>query len=144
MALIPEAQRPVVTHQSGAKQIEALRQAYASAGVQAELTPFIDDTAQAFAQADLVISRAGASTVTELAAVGVASLLVPFPHAVDDHQTANAKFLAGRGAGWASRVTGRGAGTQVSGRIMLALDPDLLRAVIDRYRPVRPDRALAG
>lgn len=100
LALIPAEQRPLVIHQSGAKQIDALRQAYAQAGVQAELTPFIDDTAQAFAQADLVIGRAGASTVTELAAVGVASLLVPFPHAVDDHQTTNARFLSDAGAAW--------------------------------------------
>jgi UDP-N-acetylglucosamine--N-acetylmuramyl-(pentapeptide) pyrophosphoryl-undecaprenol N-acetylglucosamine transferase len=100
LALIPAAQRPRVVHQSGAKQIEALREAYAQAGVQAELTPFIDDTAQAFAHADLVIGRAGASTVTELAAVGVASLLVPFPHAVDDHQTTNARFLTDAGGAW--------------------------------------------
>jgi len=100
LALIPAEQRPLVIHQSGAKQIDALRQAYAQVGVQAELTPFIEDTAQAFAQADLVIGRAGASTVTELAAVGVASLLVPFPHAVDDHQTTNARFLSDAGAAW--------------------------------------------
>jgi len=68
--------------------------------VQAELTPFIDDTATAFAQADLVICRAGASTVTELAAVGVAALFVPFPFAVDDHQTTNARFLVEHGGGW--------------------------------------------
>jgi UDP-N-acetylglucosamine--N-acetylmuramyl-(pentapeptide) pyrophosphoryl-undecaprenol N-acetylglucosamine transferase len=100
LALLPLAQRPVVVHQSGAKQIEALREAYDQAGVQAELTPFIDDTASAFAQADLVICRAGASTVTELAAVGVAALFVPFPHAVDDHQTTNANFLVAQGGGW--------------------------------------------
>lgn len=100
LALLPLAQRPQVVHQSGAKQIEALREAYAQAGVQAELTPFIEDTASAFAQADLVICRAGASTVTELAAVGVAALFVPFPHAVDDHQTTNAHFLVAQGAGW--------------------------------------------
>jgi UDP-N-acetylglucosamine--N-acetylmuramyl-(pentapeptide) pyrophosphoryl-undecaprenol N-acetylglucosamine transferase len=100
LAMIPPEERPVVTHQSGAKQIEALRAGYARAGVDAELTPFIDDTAQAFAQADLVIGRAGASTVTELAAVGAASLLVPFPHAVDDHQTRNARFLSDAGAAW--------------------------------------------
>jgi UDP-N-acetylglucosamine--N-acetylmuramyl-(pentapeptide) pyrophosphoryl-undecaprenol N-acetylglucosamine transferase len=100
LALIDPARRPLVTHQSGAKQIEALRANYAQAGVQAELTPFIDDTAQAFAQADLVICRAGASTVTELAAVGVAAILVPFPHAVDDHQTHNARFLSDRDAAW--------------------------------------------
>jgi UDP-N-acetylglucosamine--N-acetylmuramyl-(pentapeptide) pyrophosphoryl-undecaprenol N-acetylglucosamine transferase len=100
LALMPEATRPQVIHQSGAKQIEALRANYANAGVQAELIPFIDDTASAFAQADLVICRAGASTVTELAAVGVAALFVPFPFAVDDHQTTNAQFLVAQGGGW--------------------------------------------
>jgi UDP-N-acetylglucosamine--N-acetylmuramyl-(pentapeptide) pyrophosphoryl-undecaprenol N-acetylglucosamine transferase len=100
LALLPEDQRPVVIHQSGEKQIEALRANYAAAGVQAELTPFIDDTAAAFAEADLIVCRAGASTVTEIAAVGAASLFVPFPHAVDDHQTTNAKFLVEAGGAW--------------------------------------------
>ena len=100
LALIPQAQRPSVVHQSGAKQIDALRANYAAAGVQAELTPFIDDTAQAYADADLVICRAGASTVTELAAVGAAAVYVPFPHAVDDHQTTNARFVVQAGGGW--------------------------------------------
>jgi len=100
LALLPAETRPVVIHQSGAKQIEALRANYEAAGVQAELTPFIDDTATAFAQADLVICRAGASTVTELAAIGVAAIFVPFPFAVDDHQTTNAQFLVSQGGGW--------------------------------------------
>ncbi len=100
LALIPFEQRPIVTHQGGEKQIDALRAAYAEADVQATLTPFIRDTAQAFADADLVIARAGASTVTELAAVGAAAAFVPFPHAVDDHQTHNARFLVDAGAGW--------------------------------------------
>ncbi|GAA3983317.1 undecaprenyldiphospho-muramoylpentapeptide beta-N-acetylglucosaminyltransferase [Comamonas faecalis] len=100
LALIPADRRPVVTHQSGAKQIEQLRANYAQAGVQAELTPFIDDTASAYAAADLVVCRAGASTVTEIAAVGAAALFVPFPFAVDDHQTANARFLVDAGGGW--------------------------------------------
>lgn len=100
LALIPEGARPAVLHQSGAKQIEALRANYTAAGVQAELTPFIDDTAQAFADADVVICRAGASTVTEIAAVGAAAIYVPFPHAVDDHQTSNANFLVQAGGGW--------------------------------------------
>jgi UDP-N-acetylglucosamine--N-acetylmuramyl-(pentapeptide) pyrophosphoryl-undecaprenol N-acetylglucosamine transferase len=98
LALIPADQRPVVTHQSGEKQIEALRQAYTQAGVAATLLPFIDDMATACADADVVIARAGASTVTELAAVGVAAVFVPFPHAVDDHQTHNARFLVDAGA----------------------------------------------
>jgi len=100
LALISEAERPSVLHQSGAKQIDDLRASYAAAGVRAELTPFIDDTASAYAEADLVICRAGASTVTELAAVGVAALFVPFPAAVDDHQTTNARFLVAQGGGW--------------------------------------------
>ena len=100
IALIPEGKRPVVTHQSGAKQIDELRANYQSAGVQATLTPFIDDTATAFANADLVVCRAGASTVTEIAAVGAAALFVPFPFAVDDHQTYNAQFLVKQGAAW--------------------------------------------
>ncbi len=100
LALMPTDQRPSVVHQSGAKQIDALRANYARAGVAAELTPFIDNTAQAFADADLIICRAGASTVTEIAAVGAAALFVPFPSAVDDHQTHNARFLVDQGAGW--------------------------------------------
>lgn len=100
LALIPLAGRPQVTHQSGARQIDALRANYQAAGVQAELTPFIEDTAQAFADADFIICRAGASTVTEIAAVGAAALFVPFPSAVDDHQTTNANFLVAQGGGW--------------------------------------------
>jgi UDP-N-acetylglucosamine--N-acetylmuramyl-(pentapeptide) pyrophosphoryl-undecaprenol N-acetylglucosamine transferase len=100
LALIPPESRPAVIHQSGAKQIDELRASYAAAGVQAELTPFIEDTAQAYAYADLIVCRAGASTVTEIAAVGAAAVFVPFPFAVDDHQTANAKFLVDAGGGW--------------------------------------------
>ncbi len=100
LALLAEEQRPLVLHQSGEKQIEELRANYAAAGVQATLTPFIQDTAHAFAEADLVLCRAGASTVTEIAAVGAAALFVPFPFAVDDHQTHNARFLVDQGAAW--------------------------------------------
>jgi UDP-N-acetylglucosamine--N-acetylmuramyl-(pentapeptide) pyrophosphoryl-undecaprenol N-acetylglucosamine transferase len=90
--------RPAVVHQSGEKNYAALRAAYAAAGVQGELVPFIDDVARRYAEADLVICRAGAMTVAELSAGGVASVLVPYPHAVDDHQTANARYLADQGA----------------------------------------------
>ncbi len=98
LALLAPEDRPLVTHQAGARQIEALRAGYEAAGVSGELLPFIDDMAARYAGADLVICRAGALTVAELAAVGVASVLVPFPHAVDDHQTGNARFLADAGA----------------------------------------------
>jgi UDP-N-acetylglucosamine--N-acetylmuramyl-(pentapeptide) pyrophosphoryl-undecaprenol N-acetylglucosamine transferase len=89
-----------VLHQSGARQIDELRANYAAAGVDAELTPFIEDTAAAYARADLIVCRAGASTVTEIAAVGAAAVFVPFPFAVDDHQTTNARFLVDAGGGW--------------------------------------------
>ncbi len=100
LALMPKSERPHVVHQSGTRQIDALRASYAAVDVAATLTPFIEDTATAFAQADLVICRAGASTVTEIAAVGAAAIFVPFPFAVDDHQTTNARFLVDQGGGW--------------------------------------------
>lgn len=100
LALLPAAARPQVVHQGGARQIDALRAHYAAAGVTAELLPFIDDMAAAYASADLVICRAGATTVSEIAAVGAAALFVPFPHAVDDHQTANARHLVDADAAW--------------------------------------------
>ncbi len=90
--------RPVVRHQAGEKHLESLTGQYRASGVQGELVAFIDDMARAYAAADLVICRAGAVTIAELSAGGMASILVPFPHAVDDHQTANARFLADRGA----------------------------------------------
>lgn len=87
-----------VRHQTGARTLEATRAAYAAQGISAEVDAFIDDMAAAYAVADLVICRAGALTVSELAAAGVAAILVPFPAAVDDHQTHNARFLVERGA----------------------------------------------
>jgi UDP-N-acetylglucosamine--N-acetylmuramyl-(pentapeptide) pyrophosphoryl-undecaprenol N-acetylglucosamine transferase len=98
LAQLSPHERPQVVHQSGEKHLDALRASYAAAGVDGELVPFIDDMARRYAEADLVICRAGAITVAELSTAGMASVLVPFPHAVDDHQTANAAFLAGRGA----------------------------------------------
>jgi UDP-N-acetylglucosamine--N-acetylmuramyl-(pentapeptide) pyrophosphoryl-undecaprenol N-acetylglucosamine transferase len=96
LALIPGNERPVVVHQAGEKHLEQLQSNYEAAGVRANCVAFIDDMAGAYEWADLVICRAGALTVAELAAAGVASILVPFPHAVDDHQTSNARFVAGR------------------------------------------------
>lgn len=100
LARLPVEQRPQVVHQAGEQHIEALAQAYADAGVQAECRAFIDDMAGAMAAADLMVCRAGAMTVSEVAAAGVAALFVPFPHAIDDHQTANARFLAEGEAAW--------------------------------------------
>ncbi|SOE47618.1 UDP-N-acetylglucosamine--N-acetylmuramyl-(pentapeptide) pyrophosphoryl-undecaprenol N-acetylglucosamine transferase [plant metagenome] len=100
LAKLPAGARPVVVHQAGEQHIQALREAYASAGVEADCRPFIDDMATELGQADLLICRAGAMTVAEVAAVGVAALFIPFPHAVDDHQTANARHLSESDAAW--------------------------------------------
>lgn len=102
LAQLAPGERPRIVHQAGAKHIEALKANYDAAGFTAgddvRLVPFIDDMAAAYAAADLVICRSGAMTVSEIAAVGVAALFVPFPYAVDDHQTTNAAFLAEAGA----------------------------------------------
>lgn len=98
ITLLPEDERPVIVHQSGEKQIEALKANYSQAGVSANCVAFIEDMAGAYEWADIVICRAGALTIAELAAAGVGSILVPYPHAVDDHQTENARFLANTGA----------------------------------------------
>ncbi len=102
-AAVPQAVaafgQPVdVLHQAGEKLLEQARQAYADAGVDARVEPFIADMAATYAWADLVVCRAGALTLAELCAVGVGSVLVPFPQAVDDHQTRNAEYLVERGA----------------------------------------------
>jgi len=93
LAEMTPADRPQVRHQAGRDKAEATRAAYLQHGVEAEVTEFLDDMAEAYAWADLAVCRAGALTVSELMAAGLASVLVPFPFAVDDHQTANARFL---------------------------------------------------
>ncbi|SIN77916.1 undecaprenyldiphospho-muramoylpentapeptide beta-N-acetylglucosaminyltransferase [Paraburkholderia phenazinium] len=106
LAMLKPEERPRVVHQAGAKHIDALKANYAQAGLlslegeeaDVQLVPFIDDMTSAYARADLVICRSGAMTVAEIAAVGVAAFFVPFPFAVDDHQTTNAAFLADHGA----------------------------------------------
>lgn len=98
LASMPEAERPEVVHQAGEKHIATLEANYLQAGVVAETKAYIQDMAARYAWADVVVCRAGALTVAELACVGVASILVPFPHAVDDHQTTNAQYLSENGA----------------------------------------------
>lgn len=90
--------RPVIWHQAGSRNIDEAQANYQTAGVEARVEPFIADMAQAYAWADLVICRAGALTVSELAAAGVGSILIPYMHAVDDHQTRNAAYLVDQGA----------------------------------------------
>jgi len=98
LALMSEAERPKVLHQTGKKHFETVQKLYEQSGTSADIRAFLDDMANQYANADVVICRAGALTIAELAAAGVASVLVPFPHAVDDHQTYNARFLSEQGA----------------------------------------------
>ena len=93
IALLPEDKRPIVVHQSGSTELNAVRTTYHRLGVAAQVTGFIDDMRSAYSVADLVICRAGAMTVSEVCAVGIAALLVPYPHAAGDHQSANAAYL---------------------------------------------------
>ena len=97
LALMPEADRPVVIHQTGHKTFEETRTAYEQAGIKAEVVDYIHEMDQAYAWADLAVCRAGAMTIAELTAVGLGSVLIPFPHAVDDHQTLNADYLVKQG-----------------------------------------------
>ena len=98
LALLPAELRPEVFHQTGKQHAEITGERYQAVGVQAEVAPFIQDMAGAYGWADLVVCRAGALTISELAAAGLPSLLLPLPHAIDDHQTRNADYLAKEGA----------------------------------------------
>ena len=98
LAQLTPGQRPEVLHQSGNRGLDEAREAYAKAGVEAQVVPFIDDMAASYGWADLAVCRAGALTLAELTAAGLGAVLVPFPHAVDDHQTRNAEVLVAVGA----------------------------------------------
>ena len=138
MAMIPAARRPQIVHQSGARHIDALQANYLAAGVEADCRSFIDNMAEHYGWADLVICRAGALTVAELAAAGVASILVPFPHAVDDHQTTNAGFLSDNGAAvllQQTELTAEGLATLLQG-----FTRDTLLAMANKARALaKPD-----
>lgn len=95
---LPAERRPEIRHVAGPRHVEAARTAYDAVGVPAQVEPYVEDMACAYAWADAVVSRAGAMSVAEIAAAGLAALLIPYPHAVDDHQTANARWLADAGA----------------------------------------------
>lgn len=142
LARIPADARPHVVHQAGERQIDNLRRAYDQVQVEGDLRPFIDDMAAAYAAADLVVCRAGALTVAELAAIGVPSLLVPFPHAVDDHQTANARFLSEHGAAYLL-PQGELSPDRLAG-IFRSLERDRLLQMAENARALaRPDAAAA-
>ena len=140
LALLSGDLRPSIVHQSGEKNLEALKSIYRSEKVEGEILAFIEDMATRYAEADLVICRAGAITVAELSAGGMASVLVPFPHAVDDHQTANARFLAQAGAAILlpqAELTPE----KVSG-LLKSLDRKALQAMAQKARALgKPDAA---
>ncbi|HKY01232.1 MAG TPA: undecaprenyldiphospho-muramoylpentapeptide beta-N-acetylglucosaminyltransferase [Burkholderiales bacterium] len=145
LALLTDDQRPQVLHQSGTRHIEELKAYYANAGIKAEAVPFIDDMARAYADADWVLCRAGAMTIAELSAVGVASVLVPFPHAVDDHQTSNARYLADLGA--AQVIQQQDLGPALLAAILTGFTREKLLAMAEKARGLaKPDatRAVAN
>jgi len=140
LRLMAAPERPSVTHQTGDKHLESVRLNYANAGVGGRFVAFIEDMARSYAEADLVICRAGAMTVAELAAGGVASVLVPFPHAVDDHQTANAKFLVDRGA--AILLSQSDLDPAALADLLRRLDRDALLAMAQKAKALgKPDAA---
>jgi UDP-N-acetylglucosamine--N-acetylmuramyl-(pentapeptide) pyrophosphoryl-undecaprenol N-acetylglucosamine transferase len=142
LALLDADCRPVVVHQSGRGQAEALAARYRAAGVPAEVREFIDDMAGELAAADLVVCRAGAMTVAELAVAGVPAILVPYPHAVDDHQSGNARFLVDRGAGWL--LPQAQAGARALADLIAGADRATLLAMAQRAREAaRPDATRA-
>jgi len=133
LARLPEANRPEVHHQAGRDKDAATRDTYRAQGVEAEVTAFIDDMAAAYDWADLVVCRAGALTVAELAAAGKPALFVPFPHAVDDHQTANARALVEAGAAALIAQRDMTAAT-LAERLTTLLDPDTLATMAVQAR----------
>lgn len=142
LALIPEAQRPEVIHQAGTRHVAALRDNYAAAGVDADVRDFIADMAEVYAWCDLAITRAGALTVAELAAAGVPSVLVPYPYAVDDHQTANAQFLVTAGA--ALLMPQSGLNAEQLAAVLMQLQPDQLAHMAQQARSLaKPDATAA-
>lgn len=141
LALLPADRRPQVVHQAGGGHLGALQEQYRRAGVTADLREFIADMAGAYAAADLVICRSGALTVAELACAGVASVLVPFPFAVDDHQSANARFLVQAGA--ARMVPQAELSAQALAGLLDAVDRAALLEMARRARALARPRAAA-
>jgi len=128
LALLAAGERPEVWHQGGAREFETCREHYREHGVAARTTAFIDDMVAAYEWADVVVCRAGALTVSELAAAGLAAILVPLPTAIDDHQSMNARWLADAGAALAVAQA--------------AFTPEWLAAQLSRWSDARDDLLL--
>ena len=141
LALLPASQRPQVTHQTGSVQADAVREAYAQAGVQAEVLPFIDDMAQRLSDCDLMLCRAGAVTISELCAGGVPAILVPLILRTTAHQRDNAAWLAGHGA--ALHLPQTALDPARLAELLRGLDRDALLAMADKARVLARPHAAA-
>ncbi len=140
LALVPEALRPEVFHQAGKHHHEVTAERYKSVGVEAQVAPFIKDMAQAYGWADLVVCRAGALTISELAAAGLPSLLVPLPHAIDDHQSRNADYLAREGAAFLLPQATTGAADMAARLNEVLMQPERLNSMATIARRLaKPD-----
>ena len=140
LALVPEALRPEVFHQAGKHHHEVTAERYKSVGVEAQVAPFIKDMAQAYGWADLVVCRAGALTISELAAAGLPSLLVPLPHAIDDHQSRNADYLAREGAAFLLPQATTGAADMAARLNEVLMEPERLNSMATIARRLaKPD-----
>jgi UDP-N-acetylglucosamine--N-acetylmuramyl-(pentapeptide) pyrophosphoryl-undecaprenol N-acetylglucosamine transferase len=140
LAQVPADIRPEVFHQAGKHHDEVTAERYRAAGVEAQVAPFIKDMAQAYGWADLVVCRAGALTVSELAAAGLPSLLVPLPHAIDDHQSRNAEYLAREGAAFVMPQATTGAAEMAARLKEVLMQPEQLnRMAVTARQLAKPD-----
>jgi UDP-N-acetylglucosamine--N-acetylmuramyl-(pentapeptide) pyrophosphoryl-undecaprenol N-acetylglucosamine transferase len=140
LAQVPADIRPEVFHQAGKHHDEVTAERYRTAGVEAQVAPFIKDMAQAYGWADLVVCRAGALTVSELAAAGLPSLLVPLPHAIDDHQSRNADYLAREGAAFVMPQATTGAAEMAARLKEVLMQPEQLnRMAVTARQLAKPD-----
>jgi UDP-N-acetylglucosamine--N-acetylmuramyl-(pentapeptide) pyrophosphoryl-undecaprenol N-acetylglucosamine transferase len=141
LALLPAAQRPLVLHQTGSAEADSVRAAYTQAGLTADVRPFIDDMAAALGQADVVVCRAGAVTVSELCAAGVASVLVPLLASTTSHQRDNAQWLAGHGAGL--HLPQAGLSPQALADTLASMDRTALQSMAEKARALARPAAAA-
>ena len=140
LAQVPADIRPEVFHQAGKHHDEVTAERYRNAGVEAQVAPFIKDMAQAYGWADLVVCRAGALTISELAAAGLPSLLVPLPHAIDDHQSRNAEYLAREGAAFVMPQATTGAAEMAARLKEVLMQPEQLnRMAVTARQLAKPD-----
>ncbi|WP_122870673.1 undecaprenyldiphospho-muramoylpentapeptide beta-N-acetylglucosaminyltransferase [Pseudomonas viridiflava] len=140
LAQLPVDIRPEVFHQAGKNHDEITAERYRNVGVEAQVAPFIQNMAQAYSWADLVVCRAGALTISELAAAGLPSLLIPLPHAIDDHQSRNADYLAREGAAFVMPQATTGVAEMAARLKEVLMQPEQLNSMARTARRLaKPD-----